>query len=513
MRIRGPQREALAKSVVANALCDEFARSFKHAFYLPERSRVCLVGARDQRNYLTLDGEGRIIETLSPLGYRTAFSFESGRLTSATATDGTSVRFVHDSSRLATTILRDDGSREAIEVDEKGNLTRYLLADGTSLDIAWGPYGPVAITDRDGGQVRRSYDDRGSLSAITDQLGRTTSLSCDDRALPTRVQYADGSVEEYGYQGGAIRHSVNGQEFAEYTFAEGGVLSGARYAAGQAISFERDADGRVATATSDDASISCEYDESGRLLSESQNGLTLRYEYDGDGQLTALTLPDGQKTHYEYDLDGRVTAVTDWRGGVQRFVYAAAPSPIGRELPNGLSERYSSDQLGRASGIYLVGQQGVLWQQTCQRDVLDRIAIRDDSRAGERQYQYDRAGRVCGVWDTRASRALETYTYDAAGNCVASHATTVAHDERISPPATAFSHSGMTRWAIGSNVRAGTPPHVMYTVVKISSWKSCTPVGSGLGSATTPSAAECGKRPTNTKSRTSGQGRIWPKRS
>ena len=272
MKIRDAQREALAKSTAVAALVRDFTSDGKHAFYVAESSQVCIVGLRQEQTRLTLDDKGRIVQTLSPLGRRTSFQFDGAYLSAQQGSDGQTVHFEHADEGRQLSVFRSDGSREDLLVDERGELVRHTLADGTCLLVERGEHGMTRLVDRNGAQTSRAYDQAGNIKSIRDALGRVTRLACEEEGTISRVEYADGTLEEYSYDGDRTHQFVNGERHAEYLTSPEGRLVAAQYADGQSLSFERDDKGRVVRAVSLDATVQCEYDDAGRILSEDQDG-------------------------------------------------------------------------------------------------------------------------------------------------------------------------------------------------------------------------------------------------
>ncbi len=304
VKIRDPQRDAMAKGSAAAALVKVLGALGKRAFYVAERSQVCVVGHRDEFTALTLDQRGRIIETRSPLGRQTADRFEADRPGAIRGSNGQVLQFSYEDEGRTVKTFRSDGSGEEVQVDRDGELKRHTLVDGSSLRIARGEHGVTSITQRGGAQTLRAYDQSGALESITDSLGRTTRFTRAADEGPDRIEYADGMVESYTYDDGVIAQHVDGALHAEYQAMPDGQLTAARYIDGQSFSLMRDDNDKVVLAVCDDATVQCAYDEEGRLVSEDQNGRVVSYTYDSDGRLAALTLPDGQTSRYEYDLDG-----------------------------------------------------------------------------------------------------------------------------------------------------------------------------------------------------------------
>jgi YD repeat-containing protein len=174
------------------------------------------------------------------------------------------------------------------------------------------------------------------------------------------------------------------------TFSSSGVASSAELA----ITFERDARGRI-TALTDPM------------------GNRIRYEYDARGDLTAATDRGGNATHFVYstarvhylqevlDRLGRTGARTEYDDKGRLFrVIDANGNPVGLMYDPTHSVETVHDQLGNPT-TYEYDERGNIVTQT---DALGGIIHRTYHADNTLQSQTDRLGNAT------------TYTYDAAGN-------------------------------------------------------------------------------------------------
>lgn len=97
-----------------------------------------------------------------------------------------------------------------------------------------------------------------------------------------------------------------------------------------------------------------------RLVSETNSGGgTTSYEYDGADRVTAITVPEGQRTELTYDTTGRVLTLKRLNGTSNptwTFSYGAFNRTTGQALtkttvtdPNGHASEYTSDGRGRVA--------------------------------------------------------------------------------------------------------------------------------------------------------------------
>ncbi len=120
----------------------------------------------------------------------------------------------------------------------------------------------------------------------------------------------------------------------------------------------------------------------------------------------------------------------DWSGRRQEFSYGAGEGALQRRLPSGLIEYTQFDSLDRLRQIDLGAVVGLelrgLWREVYDLDAMDRVAVRQDSRTGRRDYQYDAAGQLLSV----RGAGEEQFAYDPAGNRVLGGGRLVTYDAR-----------------------------------------------------------------------------------
>jgi len=159
------------------------------------------------------------------------------------------------------------------DYDEAGNVTSYT-APGMNEETATFDSRGLA-TKRimsDGKTLQYEYDAAGNLLNLKDESGENTIYTPDGLGRTVRVQYYDGTTEETQYEPGS------------------GFVTATRDRAGQWISYEYDANGRV-TADHDGLGTG------GAVLT--------KYEYDGGGRLTAIRNKDAAIEYADFDLIGR----------------------------------------------------------------------------------------------------------------------------------------------------------------------------------------------------------------
>jgi RHS repeat-associated protein len=445
------------------------------------------------------DGRGAPVAITFPAG--ASYQLErdrDGRLVGVHGATGALLRRVYDdhnnvaaetSGRGATTTYRHDslgrplertdalGRRSRIRYDAAGRIVESCGADGTILHL--------------------SHDELGNLARVTDALGRVTAVEHAGTGRPARIVQADGQVtclrydsderlveilnprlESYrlGYDRAdqvvsertfdgrlvTYRHSAAGrvvridypeQEWRELQYDKLGNITEDRGSDVQ-ITFQRDAQGRVEKATSEDVMgkvvTELERDRFGRLTADIQDGRAVRYEYDAAGRTTARVLPDGERTEYHYDVAGAFAGVT--HDGERLFVERDA---VGRERRRRMA--------GWSMDTEYDAMDGVLTQKVLG---LERGSAGPELLAG-RRYGHDTMGRVTSIESSQGG--VTTYHYSEVDQLLEATRGAV-HEVFDLDPAGSLVHvlsglevAGSTgQWAIAPGNRLKATHHARY---------------------------------------------------
>jgi RHS repeat-associated protein len=243
----------------------------------------------------------------------------------------------------------------------------------------------VAETDFDGRTVTYAHDNAGRLAAITDALGHTSRFERDVLGQVTRKTAPD--------------------QVTEFTYTSTGRLAGASTA---------------------EATLLRTYTVAGQVLSETVNGRTIAHEYDLMGRRTRRTTPTGVVSTWNHDAAGNCLEVTSG-GRTISFTHDAAGQELGRTVGTTTLTR-SVDARGRLTAQSVLDAAGdaVLARGYAYRPDGHLVRI-DDQLNGTRHFDLDVVGRVTQV---RAREWTERYTYDEAGNqtSAAWPATHAGHD-------------------------------------------------------------------------------------
>ncbi|MEM1411250.1 MAG: RHS repeat-associated core domain-containing protein [Pseudomonadota bacterium] len=212
--------------------------------------------------------------------------------------------------------------------------------------------------------------------------------------------------------------------------------SGLQHSSGEAIVFEKDAQGRI-TRITDPGGKTHEYaydgngdlrrhtDETGAVTEfEYQFGHYLinvidpvnrpvtRYEYDDEGRLTAIIDAQGNRSELDLDVPGRQSVVTDRTGGITVTTYDERGNAVSRTDPGGNTWSYVFDEEDRR-----VSETNPLGETTTYvYDDLDNVLERTNALGHTLRFERDENGRVTRRTDP--SGVTTDYDYDARGNLV-----------------------------------------------------------------------------------------------
>lgn len=384
------------------------------------------------RHYqLAYDERGRVSRVQDQDGLVRAYEYDAQHnLIAETDARGGTVRFGYDPLGRPTSQSDPSGRRTTLLRDRVGRPIQIQYGDGSSLRRTFGPFGKVAREiDTDGAITEFQYGGMGVLarlvqpdgrawtlmrtsrervSKITNPLGESYGLSYDDAGRVIQESTFDGRVIKY-------RRGVSGRvEHVEYpdgssrsfTYDRLGRVIEETASDESSLVFRRDVRGRVVEATLAEKdwrhTTHYERDALGRVLVERQGDRTLRYGYDAYDRCIERILFDGTATRYAFDRES----------GLVGLEHAGRKLGFERDAA-GLEHRWG-DERGTFSVANTFDPRGRLVEQRATaptpsaEDVVNVLA--------QRQYRYDRGGRIERVDDARWGTTQ--YAYDNVGNLV-----------------------------------------------------------------------------------------------
>ena len=298
------------------------------------------------------DQAGYLSSVTSPTGVVTSYSYDAaGETTATTDGAGDTTRYSYDGLGRRTVVTMPDGTSQHATYDEAGNTigTASLDASGTTLQ-----------------QASATYDADGNMTASTDPMGNTTTLSYDALGLATQevqpVSSTTSITTSFGYDaaGNMTRYTDGNGNSTISTYNSWNLPESTTVPATAADPSDRtfttsyDADGHPVTQTSPGGvTVTSTYNALGNLTSQAGSGAeaptTARsFGYDAVGDMTSASTPGGADT-FTYDDRGLMLTASG-PSGTSSFGYNAAGQTTSQTTAAGTSA-YSYDNAGRAATL------------------------------------------------------------------------------------------------------------------------------------------------------------------
>ncbi|SMC29050.1 YD repeat-containing protein [Andreprevotia lacus DSM 23236] len=447
-----------------------------------------LTGIRDPEGNHWLrayDEQGNVTEETDPLGHKTAYQYNAyGQPVEITDAKGGSKLLSYTAQGQLASYTDCSGKTSSWQYDERGRLSKDVNAAGETTQYHYANGQLAAITHPDGAQSRFEYDAEGRLLNHTDPLGQTTRYSYTLAGLVN--QRIDAAGQRLGYAWDALGRLVgltneNGSQWrfnydpvgrlldetgfdnrrTQYHYDEGsGVLAhiddnGIRTslqfdamgrlterAAGplteldsegvprnaQREGFAYSAKGQLIYADNAASKLQWFYDETGNLTTEHQhyilNGQSVsavwQHEYDPLGNRIATVRPDGHRLDWLTYGSGHIHGLLLDQQEQLGFERDDLHREIKRQLGSQLVHTQQYDPAGRLKAQLLAHTEaasqtrsGPLVQRLYQYDQAGQLTGIADSRRGSLSYRYDPVGRLL---EANSALGKESFAFDPAGN-------------------------------------------------------------------------------------------------
>jgi RHS repeat-associated protein len=281
--------------------------------YDPNGNLTSFVNALNKRWNSVYDSKNRLVSTTDPLGrVIRRFYDKEDQLTSQVSPSGRTTRYAYDTRGLMTSMTTPLGFVTNYEYDNHKNLKTLTDARGNVTTFSYDElYRLAEQLDPLGHSTRYTYDAASNVSQRVDRLGRSTTYTYDALNRPTRIQYADATVN-YTYdpayrlthiddtQSGAIDWAYDNADRLLSETTPQGVVSYTYNTASQ----------RSSMTAADRPPVNYTYDSAGRLKTITQTSETFTYSYDTLSRVASLQRPNGVRTDYAYDNVYRLARLT-----------------------------------------------------------------------------------------------------------------------------------------------------------------------------------------------------------
>ncbi|MBK3460239.1 RHS repeat-associated core domain-containing protein [Pseudomonas haemolytica] len=371
---------------------------------------------------LVWNERGQLVEEQLPNGGVKRYRYDDlGRQVALEDEHGALTQYQWDSvGRLIRLVLPGGAFREfsynpygkiIAERDELGHVTRYEYADGLHL-----------ISRRinaDGTQVQYRYDNvRLLLTEIENEVGETYQLDYHPNGLIQQENGFDGQRTAYVYDlNGNLQEKTEygddgSQLITRYERDHAGRLVRKTLPDNSVVDYTYDRQGNLLSVEDGHWTLAYEYDRQNRLTAEHQGWGTLRYGYDACGQLKNLRLPDNNRLTFNHDKGGHLATV-ELNGEVLTSHLFKSGREHQRQQGQLLSHYHYDDQ-HRLHAHAVTQQENYLYQRQYDYDKAGNLTRLLDTRKGQHDYRYDPLARL-----TRADHSQdvqERFGHNPAGN-------------------------------------------------------------------------------------------------
>ncbi|MBX4135766.1 RHS domain-containing protein [Pseudomonas sp. S5F11] len=367
---------------------------------------------------------------------------ERGQLVEEQLPNGGIRRYRYDD--LGREVAREDehGALTQYQWDAVGRLTRLTLPGGATREYSYNPYGKITAErdelghvtrydyadglhlisrrlNADGTQVQYRYDNaRLLLTEIENEVGETYRLDYHPNGLIQQEVGFDGQRTAYVYD-------LNGHLQEKTEYGDDGSQLVTRYERDHAgrlvrkilpddsvVEYTYDRQGNLLSVDDGHWALAYEYDRQNRLTAEHQGWGTLRYGYDACGQLKHLRLPDNNRVAFNRDKGGHLATVELNGKTLTSHLFNAG---LEHQRQQGqLLSHYHYDDQQRLHAHAVTHQPHPLYQRQYDYDRAGNLTRLLDTRKGEHHYRYDPLQRL-----TRADHShdvQERFAHNPAGN-------------------------------------------------------------------------------------------------
>lgn len=348
------------------------------------------------------------------LTYQTELGGHVAELASKTSPQGRAWTFGYDLVGNLTEVTDPASFSTSYEYDTFGRLVRAI--DANQQPTVFTDYHdtgfPELIVDPLGGQVETSYDARGNVLSVVDEVDATTTVDYDVFNRPGEmVQSLDAGAGEFITTPAPVYDPNDNVTVA--TAPNGGAMLTAYDPADRPVQFTLPEDNpggpaRVATVS---------YDLVGNVLSETEplGSLTpadpadhvTSYGYDQVYQLISVTDAEGNQTVNDYDTVGNLIETVDARGNPTGYAYDRNHrlTTVTDAAGHTTRTEYDLDSLVTAT----IDQEGVRTETVYdQRSMVSEV--RSPHRPGSTRitrYEYDPVGNPVRVTSPRGAATTE----------------------------------------------------------------------------------------------------------
>jgi RHS repeat-associated protein len=428
------------------------------------------------------DPAGRMLTATDPLGHTTTYTYDpDGRQTSATDPTGVVTNTAYDPVGRPAVTWDITGASWVTGYDLDGNIAsetdpagvgrtyRYDNADQlTTVDFIGGAIQSYSFSYDNAGRLTTgsdpythtyTYDGRGNLATVKDNLNNTTSYGYDGTGRRTSTALPSGHTSTVAYDAaGRVITAVDGAgDTSHYTYDTAGQLATVTLPRGGVYRFTYDPDGYLASRTDPLTHVtSFNHDGLGHLTSQTfPSGRVITAVFDAAGQMTSQTSSTKTNT-FGYDNAGRLTSTTSSTATLAYTYNNRGLLATGSDALGVTSYGYDNAQrlnlrtppAGTATAITYTnfGEPDIIsGPSTFNLDYDTKGNLSHISSAYNESFTYDNAGRPTGAGATTATyntdSQIASQTVSLAGN---TDTTTYTYDNANRVTTAGLTHNGGT---------------------------------------------------------------------
>jgi RHS repeat-associated protein len=382
-------------------------------FDQPTRMGRVLDDGTTQLTQFTYNTQGRVTDTIDPVGRETQFVYAANGIDLLTVKQKTSstafstiAQFTYNSQHRALTYTDAAGQTTSYQYNRAGQLTQVTDALNETTKYVYDSFGRLAQIINANNQTAASftYDGFDRIATRTDSEGHTVVFVYDALDHLTQETFPDGTTRHYTWDKLDLVSVKDRQDrVTQYTYNAVRDLTGITDPLNRLTKFGHYENRLLKTLTDPNTNVTTwNIDVQGRITSKTyadSKALINGYE-STTSRLKSITDALGQVRQYKYTADDRLSSIS--------FANAINPTPGVTFTYDPFFARVTSMADGAGRTVYRyqpVGSLGALQlQQEAGAHQIDNIA-----------YQYDALGRLV---NRTVDFAPETFTYDTLGRMI-----------------------------------------------------------------------------------------------
>ncbi len=296
----------------------------------------CLIRIVDQRNHsisYQCDALGRIRNARDPLGNQMAYTYDAqGNLTALdelevvpnlTQPEAYHTEFQYDLRSRLTRVIDPLNNQTQSEYDDRDLLIAVTNPLGFRHEYEHDQDGQVVLARGFVGnplvpvEHRWQRDLGRRLRLYTDPEGKQTQYDYTSEDQWAKITLPDGSNRQrvFDAAGQLAREIAPTGTTVEYAYGADGLPERLHYTAAPGVigipdlELERDGLGRPVRLVQGSSALNLKYDLIGRLISETSDGTTASWIHDDLNGQADLTYPNGRTDRYQFDAIGRISSI------------------------------------------------------------------------------------------------------------------------------------------------------------------------------------------------------------